>query len=191
MIHESAYVEKGATLGENTKVWHFAQIRKQATIGKNCVIGKDVFVDYEVSIGDNCKVQNFASIYHGVRIEDDVFIGPHVCFTNDIHPRASLWDESRLCKTLVKQGASVGANATIIAGVTIGRFALVGAGAVVTEDVPDYGLVYGNPACLRGFVCECGETLTKGTCVDDCMRYHCSSCKREISISKMIAEKVQ
>ena len=160
MIHESAYVED-AEIGDGTNIWHFVHVRKGAKIGKNCNIGKGVYVDLNVEIGDNCKIQNFATIYQGVIIGKDVLIGPHVCFTNDIYPRAFIWDDNRLIKTLVKDGASIGANATIIAGVTIGEYAIIGAGAVVTKDVPDYCLVVGNPAKVVGKVDKEGNVVEK------------------------------
>lgn len=160
MIHKSAYVED-AEIGDGTDIWHFVHVRKGANIGKNCNIGKGVYVDLNVVIGDNCKIQNFATIYQGVTISNDVFIGPHVCFTNDIRPRAFMWGDNRLVKTVVKNGASIGANATIIAGVTIGEYAMVGAGSVVTKDVPDYGLVVGNPAKVVGKVDKNGNVIEK------------------------------
>jgi len=183
-IHPTAEVSNEAKIGEGTRIWHQAQVREKAEIGEGCNIGKGVYVDTGVKIGNRCKVQNYVSIYHGVVIEDDVFIGPGANFTNDMYPRAFLWDENRLGKTLVKRGASIGANATIVCGVTIGRYAMVGAGAVVTGDVPDYTLVYGNPALFKGFVCECGHTIkifqSKGS-----MRIgKCDVCGKTISISK-------
>lgn len=167
-IHPTADVSDGARIGEGTSVWHFAQIREGATVGRNCIIGKGVYVDKGVSIGDNVKIQNHVSLYHGVTIEDGVFIGPHVCFTNDLRPRAinpdgslKAADDWVLGETLVRYGASVGANAVIVCGLTIGRWAMVGSGSVVTRTVPDFGLVWGNPARLHGFVCACGERLAE------------------------------
>ena len=189
MIHESAYVED-AEVGEGTKIWHFAHVRKGAHIGKNCIIGKGVYVDTNVEVGDNCKIQNFACIYHGVELSNDVFIGPHVCFTNDIFPRAFLWDEERLTKTRVQEGASIGANATIVAGVAIGKYAMVGAGAVVTRDVPDHGLVFGNPASLKGFVCTCGMHLQEHERRGDKCILKCLKCGKEIEIDLRIYKEV-
>jgi len=163
MIHNTAIVEEGAQLGEGTRIWHFAHVRKGAKIGKNGNIGKDVYIDTNVVIGDNCKIQNFASLYHGLTVGNDVFIGPHVCFTNDIYPRAKIWSDDKIAKTVVKDGASIGANSTIVAGITIGKYAMIGAGSVVTKDVPDYALVVGNPARVVGRVDEKGKvTRTDG-----------------------------
>lgn len=165
-VHPTADVSPDAQIGEGSSVWHQAQVREGACIGRNCVIGKGVYVDFGVRVGDNVKIQNYASVYHGVTIEDGVFVGPHVCFTNDKHPRAVNVDGSpkraddwQVDETLVRQGAAIGANATVVCGVTVGRWAMVGAGSVVTRDVPDYGLVWGNPAQLQGFVCPCGGRL--------------------------------
>jgi len=158
--HPTAIIESDA-IGEGTKIWHFVHVREKVKIGKNCTIGKSVYIDTEVEIGDNVKIENFASLYKGVKVEDDVFIGPAVTFTNDLYPRAFLWDESRIGYTKIQRGASIGANATVICGVTIGEYALVGAGSVVTKDVPPFGLVYGNPARLMGFICSCGSKLEK------------------------------
>ena len=167
-IHSTADVSPRATLGAGTKVWHQAQVREGAVLGRNCILGKGAYVDFDVQIGDNVKVQNRASIYHGVTLESGVFVGPHVVFTNDKAPRAVNPDGSlksdddwELGRILVREGAALGAGAIIVTGVTIGRFAMVGAGAVVTKDVPDHGLVYGNPARLAGYVCACGQKLAQ------------------------------
>jgi len=190
MIHESAYVED-AEIGEGTKIWHFVHVREGAKIGKNCNIGKSVYIDTNVEIGNNCKIQNFATIYQGVKIGNDVFVGPHVCFTNDIYPRAFIWNEEKLAKTVVKDGVSIGANSTIVAGITIGKYAMIGAGAVVTKNVPDYGLVFGNPARIKGFVCECGGKLTEKAIEKDKIILKCPRCEKEIEIDKNIYKEVE
>ena len=158
-IHSTAEVSPKADIGEGTSIWHQAQIREEVKIGKNCIIGKGVYVDAGVSMGDNVKIQNYVSVYHGVTLEDGVFIGPHVSFTNDKYPRAvnpdgSLMeaDDWEIVPTLVRQGASIGANATILCEITIGEYAMVGAGAVVTCDVPAYAIVAGVPARVVGDV---------------------------------------
>lgn len=166
-IHTSAQVDDSAVIGERTCVWNWVQIREGAKIGADCVISKGVYVDKDVVIGNKVKIQNNVSVFHGVTIEDGVFVGPHVCFTNDLNPRAVTdkfelaqdqdWIES---KTLIKKGASIGANCTIVAGVEIGEFALVGAGSVVTHDLPKLSLSYGNPAIVVGQVDESGN-ITK------------------------------
>ncbi len=165
-IQDSAIVSEKAKIGENTRVWHYAQIREDAQIGKNCIIGKNVYVDFGVKIGDNVKIQNNSSVYHGVTIEDGVFVGPHVCFTNDKQPRAinpdgslKSADDWKVSKILVKKGASIGANSTILPGITIGEFAMIGSGSVVTKDVKDFELVFGNPAEHRGFVDKEGKKV--------------------------------
>jgi len=160
MIHKSAYVED-AKIGKGTNIWHFVHVRNGAEIGKNCNIGKGVYIDSDVKIGDNCKIQNFATIYKGVTIGKNVFIGPHVCFTNDIYPRSFIWNEEKIVKTLVKDGASIGANATIIAGITIGKYSMIGAGSVVTKDVADFNLVLGNPARPVGKIDKDGNVAEK------------------------------
>lgn len=165
-IHPTAEVSDRATLGEGTRVWSQAQIREGATLGENCNIGKNVYVDFDVSIGSMVKIQNNSSVYHGVTVEDGVFIGPHVCFCNDMTPRAITPDgrlkgndDWEVGPTRVGYGASVGAGSIILPNVTIGRFALIGAGSVVTRSVPDHALVYGNPAQPHGYVCACGRLL--------------------------------
>lgn len=167
-IHPTAEVSSQALIGNGTRIWHYAQIRENTEIGKNCIIGKGVYIDTGVRIGNNVKIQNYVSIYHGVIIEDGVFIGPHVCFTNDLYPRAINPDGSlkaaedwELVSTHIGWGASLGANTTIVCGHSVGKWAMVGAGSVVTRDIPDHGLVMGNPASLRGYVCKCGHPLPR------------------------------
>jgi UDP-2-acetamido-3-amino-2,3-dideoxy-glucuronate N-acetyltransferase len=169
-VHESSYVDEGVVIGEGTQVWHFCHVMTGAVIGKGCRIGQNVFVAKHVRIGDNVKIQNNVSIYTGVTLEDDVFCGPSMVFTNIVNPRSEFPQnrEEQYAQTLVKRGASIGANATIVCGVTLGRCAFIGAGSVVTRDVPDFALVYGNPARQRGWMCRCGVRLemteASGTC---------------------------
>jgi UDP-2-acetamido-3-amino-2,3-dideoxy-glucuronate N-acetyltransferase len=164
VVHPTAIVEDGAELGEGTRVWHFTHVMDGARIGAGCSLGQNVFVGRGVRIGDGVKIQNNVSVYEGVTLEDDVFCGPSVVFTNVINPRSEIERKSEYRPTVVRQGASLGANATIVCGVTIGRYAFVGAGAVVTSDVPDHALVVGVPARVVGQVCQCGEKLADGTC---------------------------
>jgi UDP-2-acetamido-3-amino-2,3-dideoxy-glucuronate N-acetyltransferase len=165
-VHATAEVSPEAVIGIGSKIWNHAQIRPHATLGENCVIGKGAYIDVNVIIGDNCKVQNYVSVFDGVTLEDGVFVGPHVCFTNDMQPRAinpdgtlKAADDWVLTPTLVKKGAAVGANSTIRCGITIGEWAMIGAGSVVTKDVPPNALVVGNPARQIGWVCACGTRL--------------------------------
>ncbi len=167
-IHESSYVDDGATVGPGTKIWHFSHIMKNATVGRDCVIGQNVNIGSRAVLGDNVKVQNNVSIYDDVVLEDGVFCGPSMVFTNVINPRSFIERKSEYRKTLVKTGASIGANATVVCGVTLGRYCLVGAGSVVTRDVPDFGLVYGNPARQKGWVCRCGVKLVQDLTCPDC-----------------------
>ena len=166
-IHPTSVVDPDTEIGEGTQIWLFCHVRAHR-IGNRCVLGKGVYVDADVVIGDSVKIQNNVSIYSGVTVEDGVFIGPHVCFTNDRMPRAVNVDMSpktpldwELDRTVVKRGASIGANATIRCGVRIGAWAMVGAGSVVTRDVPDHALVVGNPARIIGWVCECGKRIAE------------------------------
>ena len=183
-IHPTAIVET-ENIGDGTKIWHFVHVREKSKIGSNCNIGKGVYIDTEVVIGNNVKIQNFATIYKGVIIEDDVFIGPAVVFTNDLYPRAFEWGEERVVKTVVKKGASIGANSTIICGIEIGEYAMIGAGSVVTKSVPPYALVYGNPAKLRSFVCYCGRKLVEVIEEsEDRVVYKCSHCGKDVKIKK-------
>ena len=186
-IHPTADVSPRATLGAGTKIWHQAQVREGAVLGRNCILGKGAYIDFDVQIGDNVKIQNRASVYHGVTLENGVFVGPHAIFTNDKLPRAINPDGSLksdddwvLGHILVKEGASIGAGAIIVTGVTIGRFAMIGAGAVVTKDVPDYGLVYGNPARLAGYACPCGNKLQRSAAGT----WQCPECGRVVAIAE-------
>lgn len=157
--HETSRIDEGCTIGAGTKIWHFSHIMKDCKIGKNCNIGQNVVVSSGVVLGDGCKVQNNVSVYTGVVCEDDVFLGPSCVFTNVINPRAFIERKQEFRETLIRRGASIGANATIVCGHTVGKYAMVGAGSVVTRDVPDHALVYGVPARLEGYVCRCGERL--------------------------------
>jgi UDP-2-acetamido-3-amino-2,3-dideoxy-glucuronate N-acetyltransferase len=157
--HESAYVDEGAVIGAGTKIWHFSHIMKGAAIGERCVFGQNVNVDGGVTIGKNVKVQNNVSIYTGTVIEDDVFLGPSCVLTNVTNPRSQVNRHSLYEKTLIRRGATIGANATIVCGVTLGRYCFVAAGSVVTKDVPDYGLVMGNPARQKGWMSRHGHIL--------------------------------
>jgi len=164
-IHESAHVSPEALIGRGTKIWINAQVRENAEIGEDCIISKDVYIDTCVRIGSRVKIENGVSIYHGVIVDDDVFIGPNVAFTNDYMPRAFNKDW-KITPTYIKKGASIGANATIICGNTIGSYAMVGAGSVVTKNVPSNALVVGNPARVIGYVCKCGQKLDNyGYCI--------------------------
>lgn len=188
LIHSTAEVSNKANIGDGTSIWHQCQIREDVTIGEKCILGRGVYIDAGVSIGKNVKIQNYVSIYHGVTIEDGGFIGPHVCFTNDLRPRAinpdgsiKAGDDWELSLTLVKYGAALGANSTIRCGVTIGKWAMVGSGSVVTRDVPDFGLVLGNPAKLHGYVCPCGEKLLLKVVNSDESILYCPKCSFELS----------
>jgi UDP-2-acetamido-3-amino-2,3-dideoxy-glucuronate N-acetyltransferase len=158
-VHETAVVESPHRVGTGSKIWHFSHIMLDALIGEDCVLGQNVFVGRGVRIGNRVKIQNNVSVYEGVTIEDDVFCGPSCVFTNVMNPRSEIDRRDQFLPTLVKRGATIGANATIICGITVGQYAFVGAGSVVTKDVPNFGLVYGNPARLQGWMCRCGTRL--------------------------------
>lgn len=161
-VHESCYIDSPCEIGAGTKIWHFSHVMANSRIGQRCNIGQNVVISPEVVIGNNVKIQNNVSVYTGCILEDNVFCGPSMVFTNVINPRSHVVRKDEYKTTLVRQGASIGANATLICGITIGQYAFIGAGAVVTRDVPDYGLLTGNPARLRGWLCACGIKLAIG-----------------------------
>lgn len=171
-VHETSFIDDDVSIGEKTKIWHFCHIQKGASIGENCSLGQNVNVSNHVRIGNGCRIQNNVSLYEGVELEDYVFCGPSCVFTNDLTPRAKYpKGAANYKKTLVKEGASIGANATIVCGHTVGKWALIGAGSVVTKDVPDHALILGVPGVQTGWVCECGAIL------DGSLR--CSCCGRK------------
>ena len=174
--HETAVIDEGCEIGAGTKIWHFSHIMPRCIIGENCNIGQNVVISPEVVLGKNVKVQNNVSIYSGVICEDDVFLGPSMVFTNVINPRSAINRKNEYAKTVVKKGASIGATATIVCGHDIGQFAFIGAGAVVTKNVPDYALVMGNPAKQTGWMSEYGHKLSfdkngEATCVESGEKY--------------------
>lgn len=177
-VHESSYADEGCIIGEDTKVWHFCHIMPGAVIGKKCSIGQNVNIGSRAVLGNNCKIQNNVSIYDDVILEDDVFCGPSMVFTNVINPRSFVERKHEYKMTLLKKGATIGANATIVCGNTIGKYAMVGAGAVVTHDVPDHALVFGSPARIKGWVCKCGVKLT----FDEGNTAKCAECGAEYQL---------
>ena len=186
-VHSSSIVDEGATVGKDTKIWHFSHITKGAKIGEKCILGQNVFIASDVVIGNGVKVQNNVSIYDKVTLEDYVFCGPSCVFTNVFNPRSEFPRdrETEFRRTVVKKGASLGANSTIVCGNKVGKYAFVGAGAVVTRDVPDYALVYGNPARVQGWMCECGEKL-----VFERNKANCGKCSRAYLLEGERVEKI-
>jgi len=189
-IQPTAIVDPAVQLGEGCQVWHHAQVREGARLGRGCIVGKDAYIDFGVRIGDHVKIQNAALIYHGAEIEDGVFVGPRVCLTNDKRPRAinpdgslKSADDWEVGRIRVCYGASIGAGATVVTGVTIGRFAMVGAGAVVVRDVPDHGLVLGVPARLVGYACACGHRLVEG----EVGTWRCPACRTVLTLPPLDA----
>lgn len=158
-VHPTAVIDEPADIGEGSQVWHFSHIMTGARIGKNCIIGQNVFIASGAILGDNIKIQNNVSVFKGVVLEDDVFCGPSMVFTNVFNPRSFISRKTEFRQTLVKRGATIGANATIVCGNTIGEYAFIGAGSVVTKNIPDYALVYGNPGKVKGWVCQCAVEI--------------------------------
>lgn len=176
-VHPSSFVDEPSSIGEGVKIWHFCHIMPHAVIGDHCILGQNVMVGSHVRLGRRVKVQNNVSLYEGVQLEEEVFIGPSVVFTNVINPRSAIERKHAFLPTLVKKGASIGANATIVCGVTIGAYAFIGAGAVVIRDVPSYAKLVGNPARQVGWVCECGNKLVfnesgHALCSQEQVAYH-------------------
>jgi UDP-2-acetamido-3-amino-2,3-dideoxy-glucuronate N-acetyltransferase len=177
-VHESSYVDEPSFVGRDSKIWHFSHVMRDSVIGERCNIGQNVVISPGCRLGNNVKIQNNVSIYTGVTLEDDVFCGPSMVFTNVINPRSHVSRKDEYAATLIRQGASIGANATIVCGVTLGRFSFVGAGSVVTRDVPDYAMVYGNPARVHGWVCNCGVKLRFVPGDDGTSAAQCAACSR-------------
>jgi UDP-2-acetamido-3-amino-2,3-dideoxy-glucuronate N-acetyltransferase len=177
-VHESSYVDSPCRIGAGTKIWHFCHIMADSVIGRHCNLGQNVVVSPGCLIGNNVKIQNNVSVYTGVILEDDVFCGPSAVFTNVVNPRSHVSRKDEYRPTLVKRGATIGANATVVCGVTLGQYSFVGAGSVVTRDVPDYGMVYGNPARLRGWMCQCGVRLDRGVVDAGDVTSACAACGR-------------
>jgi len=182
-IHPTAFVDKTSQIGKGTKVWHFVHVRENVEIGISCILGHSVYVDREVRIGNRVKLENRANVYQGAIIEDDVFVGPHVTFTNDPYPR-SFSTDWKVVPTRVKKGASIGAGSVVMCGVTIDEYAMIGAGSVVTKDVPPHALAYGNPARIRGFVCRCGRKLVREKQQKKLVVMRCSRCGEKYKIPK-------
>jgi len=176
-VHESSYVDEPCEIGEGTKIWHFSHVMVNSRIGRRCNLGQNVVISPDVIIGDNVKIQNNVSVYTGVQLEDDVFCGPSMVFTNVTNPRSHVSRKDEYRVTLVKQGASIGANATVVCGHTIGRYAFIGAGAVVIRDVPDFAIVAGNPSKLIGWMCQCGIKLKMSADLSKEERASCPACE--------------
>lgn len=173
-VHPTACVDEPVQIGKQSKIWHFCHVMSDSIIGDQCILGQNVFIAPKVTIGHRCKIQNNVSLYTGVQLEDDVFIGPSAVFTNVLQPRAFIEQKHNFAPTLIRKGATIGANATIVCGTTIGQYAMIGAGSVITKDVPDYALVYGSPSVWQAWVCQCGQKLQSNT-----EEYHCTSCHRQ------------
>lgn len=189
-VHESSYVDQPCVIGEGSKIWHFSHIMRDCTLGQRCNIGQNVVISPGCRIGANVKIQNNVSIYTGVILEDDVFCGPSSVFTNVINPRSHVPRQDEYRQTLVKRGASIGANATIVCGHTLGKYCFVGAGSVITRDVPDYALVVGNPARIHAWVCYCGCKLPLSTSPDGREEASCPDCSRRYRRVERVVEQI-
>ncbi len=189
-VHESSYVDDNVTIGENTRIWHFCHILSNTEIGRDCSFGQNCAVGPNVRIGNNVKVQNNVSIYNGVELEDDVFCGPSMVFTNVVNPRSHVSRKHEYKKTLLKRGATVGANATVVCGHTLGRYSFIGAGTVVIRDVPDFAMVVGNPGRIKGWMCQCGIKLISGEKPAEGSAHKCRECGAEYLVREgLLAEK--
>jgi len=180
-VHNSSYIDKNVFIGDNTKIWHFSHIQSGAKIGKYCTLGQNVYIGENVIIGNNVKIQNNVSVFKNIIIEDNVFIGPSVVFTNVINPRSFINKKDEFKDTIIKTGSSIGANATVICGNIIGNYSLVGAASVITKNILNYALVYGNPAKQRGWVCTCGcklESIWKNE------KFYCKKCEKKYKLNK-------
>jgi UDP-2-acetamido-3-amino-2,3-dideoxy-glucuronate N-acetyltransferase len=190
--HETACIDEGSEIGAGTKIWHFSHVMPGSRLGKKCNLGQNVVVSPGCIIGNNVKIQNNVSVYTGVIIEDDVFCGPSMVFTNVINPRSHIERKDEYKQTLVRRGATIGANATIVCGHTLGQYCFIGAGSVVTRDVPDYALIVGNPGRLRGYVCSCGDKLSIDVKQDRVDESVCSSCGKRFSrMDGIVAELIE
>ncbi len=197
-IHPTADVSDKAVIGADTRIWHQAQVRENVSIGRECIIGKGAYVDFEVVIGDRCKLQNGVYIYHGTRLEEGVFLGPGVMILNDKNPRAITADgqlksdaDWQVSPCYIGHGAGIGGGAIILPGVSIGKWAIIGSGSVVTRDMPDYGLAYGNPVRLAGFVCPCGQRLSSKQERTSEVVFECPTCHTEVTIPLVVYEQVK
>jgi len=177
-VHESAYVDEPCVIGRDTRIWHFSHIMRNCSIGEGCNIGQNVVVSPGCVIGRNVKIQNNVSVYTGVSLEDDVFVGPSAVFTNVINPRSHVARKDEYRATIVRRGASIGANATIVCGHELGKYSFIAAGSVVTRDVPDYAMIVGNPGRIRGWMCECGMKLRFEPAADGPVQIDCTVCSR-------------
>lgn len=175
-VHESSYIDEGCSIGKGTKIWHFSHVLSGVKIGDNCIISQNVMIGPDVVVGNNCKIQNNVSLYKGIILEDDVFCGPSCVFTNVYNPRASVERKDEFLLTRVKKGATIGANATIVCGVSLGSYCFIGAGSVVTKNVPAFACVVGNPSHFIGWRCKCGEKLSE--------EFYCNRCKSKYFLNQ-------